>query len=117
MSNKKNLSLIVIALFIFGTLFYWYSVRPSQIKKSCSLISKKGVSIKEKKQIKQFYINENCDGLGVADNIIGNLVNDGKHQKIKLCKQYKEQLNAPIKNYKIKATDEEFKQCLREKGL
>lgn len=36
MNNEKFIALILLAIVVFGTLFYWYSFRPSQIKKNCA---------------------------------------------------------------------------------
>lgn len=33
--NWFKLSIIVVALLIFGSLFYWYELRPSKIRKMC----------------------------------------------------------------------------------
>ncbi|GEM_PF-1048089 len=35
MSKKKYIEFIILAVVFFGTVFYWYSLRPSIIKKDC----------------------------------------------------------------------------------
>lgn len=35
MSKKQYIGFIILAVVVFGGLFYWYSFRPSLIKKDC----------------------------------------------------------------------------------
>jgi len=35
MSKKQYIGFIILAIVIFGGVFYWYSLRPSIIKQSC----------------------------------------------------------------------------------
>ena len=35
MNKKQYIGLIILAVAIFGVMFYWYSLRPSIIKKDC----------------------------------------------------------------------------------
>ena len=35
MSKKQYIGFIILAVAIFGSLFYWYSFRPSIIKQNC----------------------------------------------------------------------------------
>ena len=38
--KKQFTILLILVLFIFSTLFYWYGVRPNQIRKACHIEGK-----------------------------------------------------------------------------
>ena len=39
MNKKQYLGFIILGITIFGVIFYWYSLRPSIIKKDCYVIA------------------------------------------------------------------------------
>jgi hypothetical protein len=47
MSKKKFIILVSLGVIIFGVLFYWNAIRPSQIKKKCYRQSREKTSYAE----------------------------------------------------------------------
>ena len=103
---------IVCVVLVFGTLFYWYALRPANIKKQCSMVAMKAYS-QEEKDIAKRYLEDNCPvGGGTADRILINVRVECFNSKLKV--------DAPTiggEGKKRPASDEEYGQCLREKGL
>jgi hypothetical protein len=57
MSNKKFTILLILGILLFGLLFYYYSIRPSQIKKDCASWARKKVMEREN-QTMELYNNQ-----------------------------------------------------------
>jgi hypothetical protein len=94
-------------ILIFGALFYWYALRPTGIKKECSMVVVTAYS-QEEKDVAKKYLDEKCPIIPK-----GGLVLSG-------CRLNKEILDAPLvgkESRKGPASDEQYEQCLREKGL
>ena len=120
-NNNKSI-LLKISLFtvfliatIFTILFYWFAIRPSQIKKKCSWVTVKAYTQEEKDEAKK-YLYDNCPVDSIEDRVIF------KYSK-EISPECKEKrwifMYAPVgdKNRKRSANDEEYKKCLRENGL
>jgi uncharacterized protein YaaR (DUF327 family) len=105
MKEKIPVVIILISiLVIFGIIFYWFSIRPSQIRKQCSLVPVKTYSQEKKDEAKK-YVDEKCPtdkGWQAIDCVINKGI-----------------INAPSEsqNQKRSATDDEYIKCLRENGL
>ncbi len=116
--NRNNskpllLSLFGIVILISGVIFYWFAVRPANIRKACSLVEIKTYSQEEKDDAKK-YLQESCPNFeSLAGRVI--LRNEGSQE----CLNKLDILYAPTgnENQTRSATDEEYKECLRRSGL
>lgn len=119
--NKKLTIIIVvlIGLVLLGSLFYWYQIRPANIKHDCSWvkvhndvwpgITQEEIDIDKKKladcELKHpnpnpnniFKLNPNCPDFGHALEKARDTV--------------------PASDYYRKASENEYKFCLHDKGL
>jgi hypothetical protein len=97
-NNERNKVLLTIIL-VLVVAFYWFAIRPSNIKKECSVVPKET----SEAQIDQAraYIKENCKSTG--EQSIECLT-----KRAFLGKAMKE--GGP-------ASNSEYEQCLRSKGL
>lgn len=99
--HKGVLLIASSTLFIFGILFYWYEIRPSNIKKECSMVALKTYS-QEQKRSAFIYANKNCPSETTTD-----------------CRTSEAILEAPLDSQMQKrpVSEMEYKQCLRENGI
>lgn len=98
---------ILCGMIIFGIIFYWYALRPTNIKKECSMVPAKAYS-QEEKDIAKKYLDEHCPIIPKSGWVLVG------------CRLNKEVVDAPLVgegDQKRPANDEEYEQCLREKGL
>jgi hypothetical protein len=114
-SVKNPLIIIILVLIILGVSFYWFAVRPSQIRKECSWILVKAYTQEEKNSAKK-YLEENCP---TADGIADRIIWKNKGEVSQSCIENMDMLYAPTgnKNQKRPATDNEYAKCLRENGI
>lgn len=101
MENLKKHKEIVIIFLILGITFYWFQVRPAQIKKSCSLVTEiKEAITKEQAEINKVELKEACEKYPNYCTILG-IETEERPQKIEVHE----------------ASDKEYNQCLRQHGL
>jgi hypothetical protein len=116
-SSVKNLSFIVVLILIFtGIPFYWFAIRPSQIKKGCSWVLVRSYTQEEKNLAKK-YLEGNCPVINsVADKVIWNYNRETISQE---CIKNMDMQYAPLGNGNVRrsANDAEYNRCIREKGL
>ena len=132
----KNKKLLILALLILmGSLFYWFQYRPAQIKHDCSWVKEVEAAIPSypamtENQLKQKGIVTNCsvsddsqtktlDTFSTAEEVINQRRQElCLEQNQKIVELYRKPRNAvPEKEHWRKATNEEYKFCLRDKGL
>ena len=101
--NKKTLAVSGIVLTLV-TLFYWFQIRPAQIKHNCSWVTYKVESIY-------------CEYL--KDRVTqGNLFKDFYTKDIETCKNESDTYKLRDESYQTReATQKEYEFCLHDKGL
>ena len=88
-NNKSIKKLGIILLLIVGSAFYWFAIRPSEIKKECAMVHQEW----------EKYIEENyC-------------------QSTKTIECLKMEAKLTRYNLRIDDREKEYEQCLREHGL
>lgn len=133
----RKFLLVIGILLLLGFTFYWYEIRPSQIKHDCSWIkeyvggSPSRLAMTEK-QLKENGLLKNCSSIQKmqGNGAIVDLFNDkfedvDTNPKIKcenenkrLISVYSQAKPAVIaKERQRETTNEEYKFCLRDKGL
>lgn len=131
---KKKLIPLGIGGLILAGLFYWFEIRPSQIKHGCSWVAHHEDAVPERsamteKELQQKGMLENCSGYpeelpapsrpgvipSIFDSAWGKICRDNNQKKID---DYKQTILAkPARDWYEKSTDTEYKFCLRDKGL
>jgi hypothetical protein len=115
---NKRLSIITVAvtgLILLGSLFYWYQVRPASIKHDCSWVMvhedmKSAVTQAEidaetkKREIDCANSKDSWERLNFC-SLIKGITSQEPHDAV------------PIKDYYRKASEDEYKFCLHDKGL
>lgn len=88
---------------IFAILFYWFAIRPAQIKKECSQIALQTFS-QERKDEAQNYLTKNCLNVG---------------SQLAQCSIEQVIINAPLEgqNKTRSASDFWYARCLRANGF
>src|SRR5258708_9953537 len=122
---------------VFG--FYWFSYRPTQIKKECDYVTKTKPAIPyraamTKDQMQKDGMIEDCDmsknpfitAFDPNNNLSDTFKENRKQVFLHSCvvdnnkriaKYTKEQKAEPAKQYLAPATTEEYKTCLRANGI
>jgi chromosome segregation ATPase len=145
LSKKITLALVIIIIFL-SILLYWFAIKPSLAKKSCSSVKINPYSQEEKDDAKNKFDENNClkvlsyvrkitdnkvdiEILGLSEeeatSIFKNLKRNEMIEKIdniienkkKICSSLEDIFNSPDKKWKRQATNEEYALCLRNKGL
>lgn len=114
---KEYKFIIIIGLVFLGLLFYWFQIRPINIKKNCSQIREVipadiGIT-KNQADINTKIYNEKC---GIGGEYQGN----GRLQSFKcylLEKDTRERVPASEKTAIRETTKNEYDLCLRNNGL
>lgn len=109
---QENKYIIIVLLMILVFIFYWFQVRPTNIKKDCSWVTETipadpGVT-KEQAEANKVEFEKRISG-----DYSSSVVMD----RFTLSKNSKERLPSPEKIETREATDEEYKTCLRQNGL
>jgi len=117
--NYWKIILIITAFIfiVFIIIFYWYAIRPSQIKKGCSWIIEKGYSAEEKNTAREYINKNNCpivDEL-ISGRVIKKYLKDNRETTG--CFINRKIIDAPDKDYRRKSSETEYDDCLRENGL
>jgi hypothetical protein len=115
MEKIKEYKLLIIVLIVFSFIFYWTQMRETLIKKDCSTIVEvvpaKGEITKEQAELNKVMF-EQCK----LDNPGGRLFSVSSK-----CSLLEEGTVArpyqPEKEEIREATEEEYKTCLRQRGL
>jgi|GEM_PF-3335682 len=119
--KKDSKGIVIVVLVILAGVFYWFQIRPTQIKKECSWTTEtyeadSGITKEQAEINKKIYENcvENnwdCDTSGVV----------GVEQPVlgRLSLEYitKERAPSPATTEKEEASEEEYNTCLRSRGL
>ncbi|PIR92442.1 hypothetical protein COU01_01745 [Candidatus Falkowbacteria bacterium CG10_big_fil_rev_8_21_14_0_10_44_15] len=119
-----GLLLIIVSL----GLFYWYEIRPAKIKHDCSWIKQHSDAIPEKQPMtKEELLNagliEDCDKKYLdneySTEFFGNISKELCQKKVKsVINEYSSyKPYEPAKEWKVKASNEEYEFCLHDKGL
>lgn len=116
---KVIITIGLIILIIFGFVFYWVSMRPVQIRKNCSWVTEvipadSGITKEQAEENKIIY-NQECNNINQIKDKVDLAVKKVQCQLLE--KNNIERDPQPEKIEKNKATDEEYKSCLREHGL
>lgn len=100
--NALVACLVVIAI----AVAYYFVYRPLKLenaRKECAFINKKAPTEEEKQQAREIWENNRCE--------------DNKSGLVPIqCTTSKEKMTA-TGDYKVKANEKQFEQCLREKGF
>lgn len=129
----KNKIIYIFSALAFGLLlFYWFQLRPAQIKHECSWVKHHRDAIPEKKGKTEAQLKEEgqlkvCPTLQPnRDSLSGNFLDMMNNRRSSIycesdnqdiIKKYSPQKYTPAKDWQEKATDKEYKFCLRDKGL
>lgn len=138
--NVNKLGLVLLAVVITGGLFYWFQLRPAQIKHDCSWVKqtspfqpavppmneeelfKKGIindcSLSGGAQLLQFANNQTNSNMfvkPVSGLTIPRSCEEANQRKIEEYKNGKPAI--PSKEWWIPASEDEYKFCLHDKGL
>lgn len=129
---KKRFYLITIFLIILlptlSGAFYWFQVRPSQIKHECSWVKRHADAIpakagKTETQLKAEGKLKDCAAIPASSNnepgVTFSLLRNNLCyvENAEVIKRNKPQTYVPAKNWYEKATKEEYTFCLHDKGL
>jgi len=105
--------------------FYWFQIRPAQIKHDCSWVKKHEDAVAEKpgmtmEELQANNILKDCSNLpSYSGGVIAPLYNsfDCNRENVLVTDKYLKVPGKPAKDWVEKATDEEYKFCLHDKGL
>jgi len=111
-----GLSILAIVFIISGILFYWFAIRPSQIRKECAFIEIVSYT-QEEKDIAKKYLEDKCS-ISKTD-LIRVKLKYGSESISQECRNNMNIVLAPAgnENQKRNATDKEYAECLRKRGL
>lgn len=134
--NKKIMFLITVAIFILTGWFYWFQYRPAKMKHDCSWVKETEAAIpahqvmseeelREKGLIKECPIitpkpvpESNTMLKSYEQNKAAVFMESCQQENQKIIDKYrKSQEEVPSKETWRKAKDEEYRFCLRDKGL
>lgn len=106
--NWFKTSIIIIAIVMVGSAFYWYELRPSKIKHDCSWVKKHSDAIPEITQVQYDECINECNKPSQYKNIFGSI-----------CYSFCEKPRSvqPAKDWWQPATKDEYDFCIHEKGL
>jgi len=133
-------TLIIFVLFIFVAFFYWLQLRPAQIKHDCSWTrayvgGESAHPAMTEAELRSIGLLKNCELLpkiinnsGSASEAFHDSVFEKRRMEVisgaceaentKLISSYsKPRAAIPAKEQQRKTTDQEYKFCLRDKGL
>jgi hypothetical protein len=128
-SNWFRLAALLLTFSSISFFFYWYSIRPAQIKQACSWVKKHSNAIPARKgmtedELKTKGMLKNCPPIPDPDNSSGRGVFQGRFDILdcmveneKIIEKYKPRKYVPAKDWYVKATKEEYTFCLHDKGL
>ena len=118
--ENKNVSIIIIclSLFIVGSSFYWFQVRPSQIRRDCSWIKKHSDAVVGVTQEEADRQKAECIERQNVNRESGALNDFYYELSIKGCEDmYKSITSQPAKDWYEKASEKDYEFCLHSKGL
>jgi hypothetical protein len=135
-SNWFRLAALLLAFGSISFYFYWYSIRPSQIKQACSWVTKTKPAIAYRAamtvaEMQEKGMLQTCEksarpipetGVNFSESFEEHRINviyNGclEDNKKAIAKYTKEQVAVPAKSYQERATKEEYTFCLHDKGL
>lgn len=100
--------LILVGLVLVVGWFYWYEWRPAKIRQDCSWVKKYG-----SERILREDLSEEERAIIKAEPK-SNLLESYRYEKVNNFDRF--YIDKPVE-YWAKANDEEYKSCIREKGL
>lgn len=111
---KENKNVVIVVIVISGFLFYWFQLRPSNIKKSCSWITETipanaGVTKDQADINKKIY-----DKCIASDWVCEKPADIGRIGLMRITEETPAQ---PEKEVTRDATKKEYDLCLRQNGL
>lgn len=114
---KENKNVVIVVIVISGLLFYWFQLRPSNIKKSCSWITETipadaGITKEQAEVNKKTY--EECLASNWKCVRTKEQLNLGR---IGLERDGVERMPQPETEETRDATKKEYDLCLRQNGL
>lgn len=123
--NRDTLIKIIVVLCALSALFYWYEIRPTQIKHDCSWVKKIEEVIPAKPAMNEDELRvnghlESCkDEVIKPNSMFSNLFRDDCVSKNeRTIEEYKTSRPAvPEKESWRQASGDEYKFCLHDKGL
>ncbi len=125
--NKNRLFLILLILLLISGCFYWFQIRPSQIKHDCSWIKHTNEAIPAKpamneEELRQKSVLKDCSllkSLSAEGNPYAKIGLDSCEQENRrTIEEYKIARPAiPAKDWWVQADKDEYSFCLHDKGL
>lgn len=118
--KNKNISIIIIclSLLIVGSSFYWFQVRPSQIRRDCSWTKKHSDAVVGVTQEEADRRKAECIERQNKNKESGMLSDAWYELNVKGCEDtYKSSTSQPAKDWYEKASEKEYDFCLHSKGL
>ncbi len=122
--KKISLFLIILTLLISG--FYWFQVRPTQIKHDCSWVKKHSEAIPARKGMTKEELQTKGLLKDCPPELKPKLLEDFAANRNEIMCSYdnatiiednKPLPYTPAKDWWVKATKEEYQFCLHDKGL
>ncbi len=118
---KENKNVLIIVVIILGLAFYWFQLRPTNIKKSCSWTTEQieadaGITKEQAEQNIDSFKNK-CD---ITKTYSTGYQGLGKVQSVEcflLQSNSTERPPKPEREEVSEATKNEYDMCLREHGL
>lgn len=137
MKNKKltisKLGLALIIMLIMGGLFYWFQVRPAQIKHDCSWVKQTSpyqpaqppmneVELLEKGLMEQCNPGEasspSPSNMFIKPRLSLTIPRSCEEKNKRIIEAYKNgKPEIPSKEWWVQADEDEYKFCLHDKGL
>ena len=129
MKTKLLLTLGGVIALLAGIGFYWFQVRPAKIKHDCSWVEEHHAAVEGKEgknedQLRAEGLIKDCDEFGSGSDSISGVLpryagsrEECEFQNRKTIILNKEVKPEPERTETRKATDEEYKFCLHNKGL
>ncbi len=115
--NWWKVSILVIIIITIGGWFYWYGLRPAQIKHDCSWVKKHAGVWAE---ITQEQYNKCCENQKTNASYFNNLNTSSNFEKLVItpsCFCEKPHAYRPAIDWYEPATSAHYSFCIHEKGL
>lgn len=110
--NKHKVILILLALLLISSWFYWFQYRPSKIRQSCSWINRhqnatQAQPPKSEEELKKQGLFMECSTHAIFNEFCEH------HNRILIEGEPAQ----PARDWREKASKEEYEFCLHERGL
>lgn len=121
--NKSTLSSVLFILLISGGLFYWFQVRPAQIKHDCSWVrhfkpAKAAEPPMTESQLWEKGLLKECGKEKTGNIFTDRFAEICESENTKVIEEFKNgKLATRAEEWWEKAEEDEYKFCLHDKGL